>query len=91
MKNFTITCIIKNEPQNLKVMFKQSAFACFYIYKNNKWIGTLCKKGDEQYTLISYSRFGISQTDVKAISEQLNHNGQLHQYTTSFPTTLKAA
>jgi hypothetical protein len=91
MKNFTITCTIKNEPQKLNVMFKQSAFACFYIYKNNKWIGTFCKKGDEHYHLISYSRFIISQTDVKLIGEELNRYEKSQQYINGFGAALKAA
>jgi hypothetical protein len=91
MKNFSITCTIKNEPQKLNVMFKQSSLACFYIYKNNKWIGTLCKNSDEQYILVSYSRFVISQTDVNAIGEQIDYHEKSHQCTASFRSSLKAA
>ncbi|TFF39821.1 hypothetical protein [Mucilaginibacter psychrotolerans] len=91
MKNFTIICTIKNELQKLNVIFKQSSFACFYIYKNNKWIGTIHKKGDEQYVLISYSKFVFSQTDVISIAKELTHYEKSHRYTTAFCSTLKAA
>ncbi|AMR33507.1 hypothetical protein A0256_19810 [Mucilaginibacter sp. PAMC 26640] len=72
MKNFNITCNINNESQKFKLIFRQSAIASFYIYKNNKWIGTLCRNDGDQYRLISYSRFSISQIDVDAIGKQID-------------------
>ncbi|MBD1363061.1 hypothetical protein IDJ77_04490 [Mucilaginibacter sp. ZT4R22] len=77
MKNFTINCIIKNELQKLTVKFRQSSIAYFYIYKDNFWVGTVSKCGDQQYHLISYSKFSISQKDINAIGEQLDVHERL--------------
>lgn len=91
MKKFIINCTIKNELQTLTVIFKQSSITYFCVYKNNKWIGTVYRNCDGQYSLMSYSRFRISQMDIRAIGEQIDLQEELHHFNAALSKTLRAA